>query len=111
MPVVFKRAFILRILNCFDGKNDIIGAERRLQCDFAARPREACLIEHRDDRVRRVDAVTGLISTVAGTGINGFSGDGAAATSAQLSYPYGVAVDGVGEITDVLSRVVTVLAS
>src|SRR3990172_5107629 len=49
-------------------------------------------------RVRRVDAVTGLISTFAGNGTNGFSGDGAAATSAQLSYPEGVAVDGDGNV-------------
>jgi len=49
-------------------------------------------------RIRRVDAGTGLISTIAGTGINGFSGDGAAATSAKLNYPYGVAVDGGGNV-------------
>src|SRR3990172_178511 len=49
-------------------------------------------------RVRRVDAVTGLISPFAGNGTNGFSGDGAAATSAQLNYPIGVAVDGVGNV-------------
>jgi len=49
-------------------------------------------------RIRRVDAGTGLISTIAGTGTFGFSGDGAAATSAQLYNPYGVAVDGVGNV-------------
>jgi len=49
-------------------------------------------------RVRRVDAVTGLISTFAGNGTNGFSGDGAAATSAQLYFPFEVAVDGVGDV-------------
>src|SRR3990172_1575272 len=48
-------------------------------------------------RIRRVDAVTGLISTFAGT-TGGFSGDGAAATGAQLSYPYGVGVDGAGNV-------------
>src|SRR3990172_4151256 len=49
-------------------------------------------------RVRRVDAGTGLISTVAGTGTFGFSGDGAAATGAKLNSPFGVAVDGVGNV-------------
>ncbi|HLE39501.1 MAG TPA: NHL repeat-containing protein, partial [Acidimicrobiia bacterium] len=49
-------------------------------------------------RVRRVDVGTGLISTFAGTGTFGFSGDGAAATSAQLYYPYGVGVDGAGNV-------------
>ena len=38
----------------------------------------------------------GFISTVAGNGTNGFSGDGGNATSASLSYPKGVIVDGQG---------------
>lgn len=41
--------------------------------------------------VRRVDP-SGTISTVAGTGVAGFSGDGSTATSAALSYPVGVAI-------------------
>ena len=47
-----------------------------------------------DDRVRRVDAATQTITTVAGNGTKGFSGDGAVATSAALSTPTDVAVDG-----------------
>lgn len=42
-------------------------------------------------RVRKV-AVDGTITTVAGTGVAGFSGDGGEATSAQLFYPYDVEV-------------------
>jgi hypothetical protein len=54
-------------------------------------------------RIRRVDAVTRLISTVAGTGVQcaattNTCGDGGAATSAQLNQPWGVAVDGVGNL-------------
>ena len=49
-------------------------------------------------RIRRVDAATGNISTVAGTGTSGFSGDGGAATSATLSFPGGVALDGSGNL-------------
>ena len=49
-------------------------------------------------RIRRIDATTGVITTVAGTGVGGPSGDGGAATSAQLKYPYGVAVDGLGNV-------------
>ena len=48
--------------------------------------------------VRRVDAGTGVIATVAGDGIAGLSGDGNAATSAELSYPLGVALDASGQI-------------
>ena len=51
-----------------------------------------------NDRIRKVDASTGNISTVAGTGRDGFSGDGGAATAAQLDYPHGVAVDGSGNL-------------
>ena len=50
------------------------------------------VLENSPDRVRRVDAMTGLISTIAGTGSHGFSGDGGPATSAMLNVPQGVAV-------------------
>jgi len=48
-----------------------------------------------NNRIRRVDARTGLITTVAGNGIAGYSGDGGPATSASISTPVwgGVAVD------------------
>jgi sugar lactone lactonase YvrE len=48
--------------------------------------------------IRRVDASTGTITTVAGTGVAGFSGDGGPATSAQLQYPYRVTVDSAGNL-------------
>ena len=43
-------------------------------------------------RIRKVSP-SGTISTIAGTGTQGFSGDGGQATSANLNYPLGVAVD------------------
>ena len=49
-------------------------------------------------RIRKVDGVTGIISTVAGNGLAGFGGDGGAATTAQLARPYGVAVDSAGNL-------------
>ena len=45
-------------------------------------------------RIRKVDADTGIISTVAGIGSNGFGGDGGLATDATLHYPWDVALDG-----------------
>ncbi len=49
-------------------------------------------------RIRRVDASTGLISTIAGNGVNGFSGDGGPAIAAAISFPAGIAVDGSGRV-------------
>ena len=47
--------------------------------------------------IRKVDT-SGIITTVAGNGTRGFSGDGGPATSAQLSDPFGVVVDATGNI-------------
>ena len=52
----------------------------------------------RNHRIRRIDALTKVISTVAGSGDNGFSGDGGAAVDAKLSYPEGIAIDAAGTI-------------
>ncbi|WP_247233359.1 MopE-related protein, partial [Telluribacter sp. SYSU D00476] len=51
-----------------------------------------------NQRIRRVSASDGTISTVAGTGTQGYSGDGGPATSASFRYPYGVAVDAAGNL-------------
>jgi streptogramin lyase len=51
-----------------------------------------------NDRVRLVAASSGIIYTMVGTGHVGFSGDGGQATSAQLFSPYGVVVDGAGNL-------------
>ena len=48
--------------------------------------------------IREISAANGIITTIAGTGTRGFSGDGAAATAAQLYSPTGVAVDLAGNV-------------
>ncbi len=50
-----------------------------------------------NNRVRKVTA-TGVISTIAGTGTAGFSGDGASATAATMNNPAGIAVDASGNV-------------
>ena len=48
-------------------------------------------------RIRKVSP-SGIITTVAGNGAGGFSGDGGPATSGSLSYPHHLAVDAVGNL-------------
>jgi hypothetical protein len=50
------------------------------------------IADRSNHRVRKVET-SGIITTVAGNGVAGFSGDGGAATAAQLNNPIGVAVD------------------
>ncbi len=59
-----------------------------------------------NNRIRRIDHVSGEISTVAGTGERGFSGDGGPAVSAELHFPEGIAVDIHGNlfISDTVNR-------
>ena len=57
-------------------------------------------------RIRRVDARTGKIATVAGNGAAGYAGDGGPAVAAMLNEPYGVVVDAAGNlfVADRLNR-------
>src|SRR6185295_4686336 len=49
-------------------------------------------------RIRKVDHATGVITTVAGSGDLGFSGDGGPAIAASFIFPGGIAVDGSGNL-------------
>jgi sugar lactone lactonase YvrE len=55
------------------------------------------IADNLNQRARQVD-VYGIITTVAGNGSTGYSGDGAAGTDASLWYPQGVAVDASGKL-------------
>ena len=50
------------------------------------------------NNVRMVMKSTSIITTIAGTGIQGFSGDGAPATAAQLYWPFGLCLDSSGNV-------------
>ncbi len=56
------------------------------------------IADYMNSRIRKVTVSTGVISTIAGTGTNSYSGDGGAATSASLFRPGGVTVDSFGKI-------------
>ncbi len=49
-------------------------------------------------RIRKVTTATNIISTIAGTGSGGYSGDGGLATSATIKRPYCVTIDSSGNI-------------
>ena len=72
------------------GNNDFVAADG-LGNVFAACP------YHTYDTVCEISP-NGTMRTVAGNGTQGFSGDGGPATSAQLNYPNGIALDGAGNL-------------
>jgi uncharacterized protein (TIGR03437 family) len=55
------------------------------------------IADMQNHRIRKVDT-SGVITTVAGNGTFGFSGDGGPATSAMIAMPHGVAVDAAGNL-------------
>ncbi len=65
---------------------------------FATAEGDLYIADHRNSRIRKVDAATGIITTVAGTGEQGFHGDGGSATQAAISLPRDVALDTDGSL-------------
>ena len=51
-----------------------------------------------NNRIRKIDIITGVISTIAGNGVAGYNGDGIAADTAELNDPHGVAIDATGNL-------------
>jgi sugar lactone lactonase YvrE len=56
------------------------------------------LADTHNHRIRKLNLATGLITTIAGTGTPGFSGDGASATAAQLDLPTALALDSASNL-------------
>ncbi|MDG0811367.1 NHL domain-containing protein [Cohnella rhizosphaerae] len=73
-------------------------------------------------RVRKIDASTNIVTTVAGTGESGYSGDGGLATAAALGRIDGIAIDAAGNLyiadgknfrirkVDAVSKIITTVA-
>jgi sugar lactone lactonase YvrE len=73
-------------------------------------------------QIRKVDVTSGIITTVAGSGAIGSDGDGGLATAASLSDPFGIAIDGAGNLliadfyryvvrrVDAVTQIITTLA-
>lgn len=55
------------------------------------------IVEGQGNKIRKVDAFTGIITTVVGTGSSGYNGDGIPATSANIT-PNAIAIDTVGNL-------------
>lgn len=81
------------------GADDVLGTRSQLK-----NPKSVALfgdglfVADLSNRVRRLDLTTGIVTTVAGTGVAGYSGDGGPAVSARLDSPQRVAIDSVGNI-------------
>jgi trimeric autotransporter adhesin len=56
------------------------------------------IADTQNHRIRRVDASSGFISTIAGVGTSGFSGDGGAALAAEITTPVAIAIDYTGNV-------------
>lgn len=81
-----------------DGRSATAAALRRPQGVAVDARGHIFIADHDDHRIRHVDPETGIISTVAGNGVKGITGDDGAASAASLNYPSGIAVDATGNL-------------
>lgn len=56
------------------------------------------IVDALNHRIRKINASTGVIETIAGNGTAGYSGDGDLATNASLFVPEGIRIDSIGDI-------------
>ncbi len=62
------------------------------------KPGNIYISDNGNARIRKIDAATGIITTIAGTGATGFSGDRYPATNAKISGPLGIFCDRFGNV-------------
>ena len=61
-------------------------------------PGNIYIADYSNNKIRKIDAVTGFITTVVDTGVSGYGGDNGAAVSAKVHFPLGLFIDGAGNI-------------
>jgi uncharacterized protein (TIGR03437 family) len=84
--------------NVFDGNTAlsvVLANPIKLALDRAG---NLLVVDQTHNRVRKVDAATGVVTTVAGTGQPGFDGEGGVATAALLQFPAGITTSAAGDI-------------
>ncbi|MFZ5351491.1 MAG: hypothetical protein ACOZCL_02070 [Bacillota bacterium] len=88
--------------------SDSLFAELNKPTGLAIHENDLYITDTGNDVVRKIDLSTGVITTVAGNGVAGYSGDGGAATNAQLNKPGGIAIDehGCMYINDIANNVI-----
>ncbi len=55
------------------------------------------IADYQNHRIRKVTVLTGIITTIAGTGTGSYSGDNGPATSATLNLPVDISLDTIGK--------------
>ena len=96
-PAVYRIETIAGSSNVGDGGPALRAALHDAEGVVADKAGNLYIADAGDHRVRKVSP-SGTITTIAGTGIPGFTGDGGPATLAQLNLPYGVSVDAAGNL-------------
>jgi sugar lactone lactonase YvrE len=98
--------------NALDNFDDIVTFKESGQMQTLNNPVTPSVMyiaDTQNDRIREVSATSaGIIATMAGNGTWGYTGDGGSATSAEVSSPEGIAIDGSGNlyIADVFNNVI-----
>jgi sugar lactone lactonase YvrE len=72
-----------------------LGYSRYINVDNTGNVQISDMVHH---VIRSVDAATGIISTIAGSGVEGYAGDGGPATVAELAWPGAVTTDATGNV-------------
>ena len=59
---------------------------------------DVIIADTKNHRIRKIVGSSGIITTVSGTGVGGFSPDGSEGTATKLNYPMGVAIGLTGDL-------------